>query len=79
MLKVAGFELGLCTLYKIHLPTITIMENRVNKYYPYCLMLRNIFISFFQMKVMNTDTMNRILLYLNEKALDTFHTLNLEI
>ncbi|KOX70729.1 hypothetical protein WN51_02153 [Melipona quadrifasciata] len=59
ILKVAGFELGLCTLYKIHLPTITIMENR--------------------MKVMNTDTMNRILLYLNEKALDTFHTLNLEI
>ena len=48
MLKVAGFELGLCTLYKIHLPTITIMENRVNKlHYPYCLMFRIIFISFF--------------------------------
>ena len=80
MLKIAGFELGLCTLYKIHLPTITIMENRVNKlHYPYYLIFINIFISFFQMKVMNTDTMNRILLYLNEKALDTFHTLNLEI
>ncbi|XP_068974999.1 uncharacterized protein [Bombus flavifrons] len=58
MLELAGLQLGLCTLHKIILPTVTIMENR--------------------MKVMNADTMNRVLLYLNEKALDTFHTLNLE-
>lgn len=31
------------------------------------------------MKVMSADTMNRVLLYLNEKALDTFHTLNFEM
>ncbi|XP_029047373.1 uncharacterized protein LOC114878116 [Osmia bicornis bicornis] len=31
-----------------------------------------------KMKVMNADTMNRVLLYLNEKALDTFHALHFE-
>ncbi|XP_012144720.1 uncharacterized protein LOC100884034 [Megachile rotundata] len=54
----SGLQLGLCTLYKIHLPVLTIMENK--------------------MKVMTTDAMNRVLLYLNEKAVDTFHTLNFE-
>ncbi|OAD59737.1 Centromere protein L [Eufriesea mexicana] len=55
MLKTAGLQLGLCTLYKINLPTFSITGNR--------------------MKVMNPDTMNRVLLYLNEKALDILHTL----
>ncbi|CAK9800254.1 Centromere protein L [Anthophora plagiata] len=32
-----------------------------------------------RMKVMKTDAMNRVLLYLNEKALDTLHTLSLEL
>ena len=32
-----------------------------------------------RIKVTKLDTMNRVLLYLNEKALDTFHTLNFEI
>ncbi|XP_043799395.1 centromere protein L-like [Apis laboriosa] len=59
ILELAGLQLGLCTLHKIHLPTLTIMENK--------------------MKVMSADTMNRVLLYLNEKALDMFHTLNLEM
>lgn len=31
------------------------------------------------MKVISADTMNRVLLYLNEKALDMFHTLNIEM
>lgn len=59
ILELAGLQLGLCALHKIHLPTLTIMENK--------------------MKVMSADTMNRVLLYLNEKALDTFHTLNFEM
>lgn len=32
-----------------------------------------------KMKVMNTEAMNRVLLYLNEKALDTLHTLQFAI
>ncbi|XP_076668464.1 uncharacterized protein LOC143369006 isoform X1 [Andrena cerasifolii] len=32
-----------------------------------------------RIKVTKLDTMNRVLLYLNEKALDTFHTLNFEV
>ncbi|CAL7933930.1 unnamed protein product [Xylocopa violacea] len=55
MLKVASLQLGFCTLWKITLPAITIVENR--------------------MKVMNTNIMNRVLLYLNEKALDILHTI----
>lgn len=31
ILELAGLQLGLCTLHKIHLPTLTIMENKVNK------------------------------------------------
>lgn len=30
MLKIAGLQLGLCTLHRINLPGITIMENRVS-------------------------------------------------
>ncbi|XP_054006791.1 uncharacterized protein LOC128891370 [Hylaeus anthracinus] len=59
MLQIAGLQIGLCMLCKIHLPVFTIMENR--------------------MKVRNMDIMNRVLLYLNQKALDIFHTLNFEI
>ena len=59
MLENAGLQLGLCTLHKIQLPTLTIMGNKI--------------------KVTKLDTMNRVLLYLNEKALDTFHTLNFEV
>lgn len=36
-------------------------------------------IFYFQMKVMNMEIMNRILLYLNEKAFDTFHTLHINV
>ncbi|KZC10841.1 hypothetical protein WN55_01540 [Dufourea novaeangliae] len=32
-----------------------------------------------KMKVMNAETMNRVLLYLNEKAVDILHTLNLGV
>lgn len=46
--------------------------------YSYFLIYKILLFVYFQMKVMNADTMNRVLLYLNEKALDTFHTLNLE-
>lgn len=59
MLAMGNLHLGLCTLHKIALPGITIMENR--------------------MKVVDAEVMNRILLYLNEKAFDTFHTLHIDV
>ncbi|RLU25333.1 hypothetical protein DMN91_001489 [Ooceraea biroi] len=59
MLIVGDMQLGLCTLHRIILPGITIMENR--------------------MKVMSVEIMNRILLYLNEKAFDTFHAVNIDV
>lgn len=32
MLTIGGIQLGLCTLHRINLPGITIMENRVSLY-----------------------------------------------
>jgi hypothetical protein len=58
MLILGGLELGLCTLHRIDLPGITIMENR--------------------MKIVNVEIMNNVLLYLNEKAFDIFHTVHID-
>lgn len=57
MLTLGGLELGLCTLHRIDLPGITIIENK--------------------MKLVNIEIMNNVLSYLNEKALDTFHTVHI--
>ncbi|GAB1864382.1 alpha-1,2-Mannosidase [Camponotus japonicus] len=59
MLILGGLKLGLCTLHRINLPGITIMENR--------------------MKIVNVEIMNNVLLYLNEKARDIFHTVHIDI
>ncbi|KAG7201701.1 hypothetical protein KM043_004429 [Ampulex compressa] len=59
MFEMAGLQLGLCTLHRINMPALTIMENRV--------------------KVMTAEAMNRFLLYFNEKALDTLHTLHFDV
>ncbi|XP_076637044.1 centromere protein L [Colletes latitarsis] len=59
ILQIAGLQMGLCMLCKIHFSAFTIMENK--------------------MKITNFTIMNRVLLYLNKKALDIFHTFNFEI
>ncbi|KAL6443240.1 hypothetical protein ACFW04_002870 [Cataglyphis niger] len=59
MLIIGGLKLGLCTLHRINLPGITIMENK--------------------MKIVNLDIMDNVLLYLNEKAFDIFHTVHIDI
>ncbi|XP_025161452.1 uncharacterized protein LOC105183971 isoform X2 [Harpegnathos saltator] len=59
MLTIGGLQLGSCTLHRINLPGVTIMENR--------------------MKIMNVEIMNHILLYLCEKAFDTFHAIRIDI
>ncbi|XP_067211453.1 centromere protein L-like isoform X2 [Linepithema humile] len=58
MLNTAELQLGLCTLRRINLPGITIMENKI--------------------KIKNEEIMDQILLYLNEKALDRFHTSHID-
>ncbi|XP_076177704.1 uncharacterized protein LOC143151996 isoform X2 [Ptiloglossa arizonensis] len=59
VLHTAGLQMGQCMLYKINLPTFTIMANK--------------------MKIRNMNVMNRVLLYLNKKALGICHTYNFEM
>ncbi|XP_015594461.1 centromere protein L isoform X2 [Cephus cinctus] len=57
MLSVAGLQLGLCSLHKISMKSLTITDNR--------------------MKIMSSETMNRVLSFLQESALEHLYPLHL--